>query len=49
MGFGIKNAAQELEAMKKQYAALEKEIGELKAKAEEIRKKEDAKKAADAN
>ena len=49
MGFGIKNAAQELEAMKKQYATLEKEIGELKAKAEEIRKKEDAKKAADAN
>jgi C-terminal processing protease CtpA/Prc len=48
MGIRIKNATQELEAMKKQYAAQEKKIGELEAKADEIRKKEAAKKA-DAN
>jgi phage shock protein A len=47
MGFNIKNAAQELEAMKKQYADMEKKIGELKAEAEEVRKKEAAQKADD--
>ncbi len=47
MGIKIKNAAQELEAMKKQYADMEKKIGELKAEAEEVRKKEAAQKADD--
>lgn len=49
MEVDMRNAAQELEDMKKRFAALQKKIGELKVKAEEVRKQEAAKKAAEDN
>ncbi len=49
MEVDIRNATQELEAMKKQYADLQKRTGELKMKAEEVRKQEQARKAEEKN